>query len=108
MPTNEREELSSERLVRPDGWVNADDEAQVRNVLRALSERQTLLDNLTSTQERCNTLIEETRKERRRRKKLEATLHQILQWDCLNPPRPDLLADLPWLRKLIERALKED
>lgn len=32
-------------------------------------------------------------------------LQQISRWDCLNPPRPELLADLPWLKKLVDEAL---
>jgi len=97
-----------EKQSRPDGWQNVDDESQVRAVLRRLRDNEALNDNLRSTQERCNELLEEARSERRRRKKLEAALHQILQWDCLNPPRADLLADLPWLRNLIEKTLKDD
>lgn len=31
----------------------------------------------------------------------------IQHWDCLNPPRPDLLGDLPWLRRVVDAALKE-
>lgn len=93
---------------RPDGWENLDDENQVRAVLRKLKAYETLSDNLTSTQERCNTLIEEARSERRRRKKLEAALHQILQWDCLNPEPSDICSNFPWLKKLVENALKND
>lgn len=37
--------------------------------------------------------------------KYRAALVQIRQWDCLNPPRPELLADLPWLKKLVDDAL---
>ncbi len=29
----------------------------------------------------------------------------IRQWDVLNPPRPDLLGDLPWLKKIVDDAL---
>lgn len=32
-------------------------------------------------------------------------LRQISKWDCLNPPRPELLSDLPWLKKLVDDAL---
>src|SRR5260221_7110983 len=32
-------------------------------------------------------------------------LKMIAEWDCLNPPRPDLLSDLPWLKRLVDRAL---
>lgn len=32
-------------------------------------------------------------------------LRKIQQWDCLNPPRSDLLADLPWLKRLVDEAL---
>ncbi len=103
-----RASQAREQLKRPDGWQNIDDESQVRSVLRKLRDNEALSDNLRSTQERCNELLEEARSERRRRKKLEAALHQILQWDCLNPPRADLLADLPWLRNLIEKTLKDD
>jgi hypothetical protein len=49
---------------------------------------------------------------RRRNARLKEEAHryrsallQIKQWDCLNPPRPDLLSDLPWLKKLVDDAL---
>lgn len=38
-------------------------------------------------------------------RKYRNALQQISQWDCLNPPCPDLLADLPWLKKLVDDAL---
>lgn len=37
--------------------------------------------------------------------RLKAALRKIQQWDCLNPPRPELLADLPWLKRLVDEAL---
>jgi hypothetical protein len=37
--------------------------------------------------------------------KLEAALLKIQQWDCLNPPNPKLLADLPWIRAIVDEAL---
>jgi hypothetical protein len=37
--------------------------------------------------------------------KYRAALQQIAQWDVLNPPRSDLLADLPWLKQLVDDAL---
>lgn len=106
MPTNDIG--LTDQTQRPDGWVNADDETQVRVVMQKLRDYDTVNTNLTSTQERCTELVEEARVERRRRKKLEHALHQILQWDCLNPPRSEVLHDLPWLRKLVETALKND
>lgn len=42
-------------------------------------------------QERCN--------------RLEAALERIAEWDCLNPPRPELCADHPWLKRLVDEAL---
>lgn len=33
---------------------------------------------------------------------LEGILETISQWDCPNPPRADLLGDLPWLRRLVD------
>jgi hypothetical protein len=36
---------------------------------------------------------------------LRAALIRIQGWDCLNPPRQDLLHDLPWLRRLVDEAL---
>jgi len=36
---------------------------------------------------------------------LEEALRRIQQWDCLNPPRADLLSDLPWLRGVVDAAL---
>lgn len=35
----------------------------------------------------------------------DEALRAIRSWDCLNPPRADLLADLPWLRRLVDSAL---
>jgi hypothetical protein len=32
-------------------------------------------------------------------------LAKIGEWDCLNPPRADLLSDLPWLRATVDAAL---
>lgn len=37
--------------------------------------------------------------------KLYETLKTIQHWDCLNPPRTDLLGDLAWLKKLVDAAL---
>lgn len=39
------------------------------------------------------------------RDRLRAALGRIQKWDCLNPPRADLLGDLPWLRRLVDEAL---
>lgn len=38
--------------------------------------------------------------------RLREALERILGWDCLNPPRRELLEDLPWLRRLVETALR--
>jgi hypothetical protein len=40
-------------------------------------------------------------------RKLETALRTIQQWDCLNPPRPELLADLPWLKRVVDEALTQ-
>lgn len=37
--------------------------------------------------------------------RLRGILQTIQGWDCLNPPRADLLGDLPWLRKLVDEGL---
>lgn len=37
--------------------------------------------------------------------KYRSALLKIREWDVLNPPRPELLADLPWLKKLVDEAL---
>lgn len=37
----------------------------------------------------------------------DAALRKIQQWDCLNPPRPELLADLPWLKRVVDAALDD-
>ena len=37
--------------------------------------------------------------------KYRTALQQIAQWDVLNPPRSELLSDLPWLKKLVDDAL---
>lgn len=37
---------------------------------------------------------------------MRAIFKRILEWDCLSPvARADLLCDLPWLKRLCERAL---
>jgi hypothetical protein len=38
-------------------------------------------------------------------KHFRAALETIAGWDCLNPPQPELCADLPWLRRLVDQAL---
>jgi hypothetical protein len=38
-------------------------------------------------------------------KKRTDALRTIQQWDCLNPPNPELLMDLPWLKRLVDEAL---
>jgi hypothetical protein len=45
--------------------------------------------------------------ERAAREEAEQALRTIQQWDCLNPPRADLLADLPWLRRVVDAALEQ-
>ena len=72
------------------------DEDELRMLL---NERDSLRRNLTQTQERCSQLLNEQRS-------LRAALKRIQAWDCLNPPRIDLCADLPWLRCLVDEALK--
>jgi hypothetical protein len=42
---------------------------------------------------------------RRECDRLRAALIRIQEWDCLCPPRQDLLHDLPWLRRLVDEAL---
>jgi len=37
--------------------------------------------------------------------RLREALRQISGWDCLNPPQAEILADLPWLRRLVDDAL---
>jgi hypothetical protein len=37
--------------------------------------------------------------------RLRTALIRIQKWDCLCPPRQDLLHDLPWLRRLVDEAL---
>lgn len=32
-------------------------------------------------------------------------LLKIKEWDVLNPPKTEVLADLPWLKKLVDDAL---
>jgi hypothetical protein len=39
---------------------------------------------------------------------LREALLRIQQWDCLNPPLPELCGDLPWLKKLVDDALEKD
>ena len=34
-------------------------------------------------------------------------LLKIQEWDCLNPPRSDLLCDLPWLRDVVDTAMSQ-
>lgn len=43
-----------------------------------------------------------------RAERYRVALETIGAWDCLNPPRADLLADLPWLRAVVDIALRGD
>jgi hypothetical protein len=38
--------------------------------------------------------------------RLRNSLKTIQEWDCLNPPQRDLCHDLPWLRQVVDDALK--
>jgi hypothetical protein len=38
---------------------------------------------------------------------LETALLAIQSWDCLNPPRSELCADHPWLKRLVDAALAD-
>lgn len=40
------------------------------------------------------------------RDRYRGALTMIQRWDCLNPPNPELLADLPWLRRVVDDALR--
>jgi hypothetical protein len=42
------------------------------------------------------------------RNDLRTALRTIQEWDCLNPPRADLLGDLPWLKRVVDAALQPD
>jgi small-conductance mechanosensitive channel len=73
----------------------AERDARIRELEAMLNEQQDHLgvvraDNLRLT----NRILE-----------LETALRTIQAWDCLNPPRSDLLADLPWLRNVVDAAL---
>lgn len=58
--------------------------------------------------------IDEARADRRHRvaeleaanARLRAALETIRGWDCLNPPDPRLCGDHPWLKRLVDDALK--
>ena len=39
--------------------------------------------------------------------KVVEAARSIQQWDMLNPPRPEICADLPWLKRMIDEALRE-
>lgn len=39
------------------------------------------------------------------RDRLRAALKRIQEWDCLNPPNPDLCHDHPWLKRTVDDAL---
>lgn len=39
------------------------------------------------------------------RNRLKAALQAIAAWDMLNPPQTDRVADLGWLRRLVDDAL---
>jgi hypothetical protein len=39
------------------------------------------------------------------RNRLRAALELIQKWDCLNPPRSELCADHPWLKRLVDEVL---
>lgn len=53
-----------------------------------------------ATEGRCGWCAEQDRI-----KRMEVALRSIQQWDCLNPPRTDLCADLAWLKGLVDDAL---
>jgi hypothetical protein len=38
-------------------------------------------------------------------RQMRIALRKIQQWDMLNPPRPEMCADLPWLKRLVDEAL---
>ena len=54
----------------------------------------------------ANDLVAALREAWAEAERLRAALTTIRQWDCLNPPDPNLLADLPWLARLIDAALE--
>lgn len=51
---------------------------QLKQVISELREVQSLRDNLKTTQERCNELLEEIRKERKLKAQLESALRETL------------------------------
>ncbi len=51
-------------------------------------------------------LADEVRRQQARIQELEKALRTIQQWNCLNPPEPDMLLDLPWLGRFVNAALK--
>lgn len=61
------------------------------------------------TQKRCWEVAARLRAElagiEQERVELVETLKIIQAWDCLNPPNPELCADHPWLKKLVDDAL---
>jgi hypothetical protein len=44
----------------------------------------------------------------RRAAEAEKVLRTIQQWDCLNPPDAALCADLPWIKHLVDDALRAE
>jgi hypothetical protein len=85
-------------------WQDSD-EALLHEAADALAAAEQEVARLIRTQD---TLLERAAASEQDASRLREALQQIQSWDCLNPPRADLLADLPWLRRIVDAAMQKD
>lgn len=76
--------------------------------LRALVAKATPFAATTLERELCEALpalLDRLEASERDAERMRAGLETLRAWDCLNPPRTDLLADLGWVARTIDAAL---
>lgn len=89
-----RIEVIREGMQRQQAATEARAEAAEAKIARLTTDNECLVIERNAADERVARLRE--------------GLRRIRGWDCLNPPRADLLADLPWLAREIDVLLAED
>lgn len=82
--------------------------SDLRKYLSELHQLVEAADNLSSVQHRCNELLEENRRLKRRDKRVREALLEIRRWKALNPAAETLFADLAKLKDIVEGALADD
>ena len=95
---------SAKRALKVLGLLSDDRDEWKRQHENLLSVRASDIAVLNEKIESLSSRLAAERKEAERRL---TALKTIAQWDCLNPPRGDLLADLPWLRRIVDAAIAE-